>query len=47
MKVIELKNVSFKYDEEYVVKNVSFSIEKDHIQRLLAIMVVVKVLLRN
>ncbi len=28
MKVIELKNVSFKYDEEYVVKNVSFSIEK-------------------
>ena len=28
MKVIELKNVSFKYDEEYVVNNVSFSIEK-------------------
>ena len=28
MKVIELKNVSFKYDEEDVVKNVSLSIEK-------------------
>ena len=28
MKIIELKNVSFKYDEEDVVKNVSLSIEK-------------------
>ena len=28
MKVIEFKNVSFKYDEEMVVKNVSLSIKK-------------------